>query len=88
MQGKEKILMYSLRAGEFVHKVTWHVPVRHLTPGHPSEMESQLLQKMKLRMRRIQFVLIVNLIRATLMKAIDNVQDMVNPEFQHCSEFL
>jgi hypothetical protein len=83
----KKIHMYSLRAGELVYKMTWYTPIRHLTPGHPDEMELQILQKMKLRMRRIQSVLVVNLIRMTLTKTIDNTQNTMNPEFQPWSEF-
>jgi hypothetical protein len=73
--------------GELVYKVTWYTPVRHIISGHPLEMEVQLFRKMKLRMRPIQFVLIVNLTRMTLVKAIDNTQNIMNPEVQYCSEF-
>jgi hypothetical protein len=79
--------MHSLRAGEPVNKVTWYTSVRYLTPGHSLEKELQLFQKMKLRMRRIQFMLIVNLIWMILMKAINNPQNTMKSEFQYYSEF-
>jgi hypothetical protein len=41
---------------------------------------------MKMKMHPIQFALIVNLIQMKSMKVIHNRQDMMNQEFQHCSE--
>jgi hypothetical protein len=49
-------------------------------------MESQLIEVMNMKMHTIQFAVIVNLIQMKSMKVIDTRKNMINQEFQHCSE--
>jgi hypothetical protein len=49
-------------------------------------MESQLIEVITLKMRPIQFGLIVNLIQMKWMKAIHKMQNMMSQEFQHSAE--
>jgi hypothetical protein len=51
-------------------------------------MESQLIKVIILKMHAIQFGLIVNLIRVKWMKMVHTRENMMNQEFQHCSELL
>jgi hypothetical protein len=60
--------------GDLVHASTVCNPRTSL------EMELPLFQKMRLQMRRIQFVFTVSLIRMALTKVIDNPQNIMNPE--------
>jgi hypothetical protein len=48
--------------------------------------ESQLIEVMKMKMQKVQFVSIMNLVRMKLMKGIDKMKNMTIQEFQHCAE--